>query len=212
MSTRDDLLIELCEQPVQGTGTVLSHSPKDGLYTIESAKGVLTVRRAASCLLAPEVGDRVWFCGDLTQGLYATAVLEQGNDQPRRVCLPAGSSIEAEQGGALTLRADHLHFAATELAVQTEEAILSTKKLTGVGQEAVWSFSKIKVISELLESFADRVIQFARWSQRTVEGLDQLRSRQIDHRAEQTMQLSAQHLIADAKKLVKIDGDQIHFG
>jgi hypothetical protein len=212
MSKRDDILTELCQQAMQGTATVLSQSPKDdGLYTLENASGIFTARQAASCLLVPEAGDCVWFCGDLNQGLYVTAVLQQNSDEDRRVCLPPGSSIEAAQG-ALTVRVDHLHFASRKLAVQTEEAVFSAKKLTGVGQEAVWSFSTIRVISELLESFTDRLVQFARWSQRTVDGLDQVRSRQIDHRAEQTMQLSAQHFIADASKLVKMDSEQIHLG
>lgn len=211
MGTRDDLLVQFCEQPAQSSGTVLSYSREQELYTVENACGVFTVRRAASCLLVPEVGDRVWFCGDPAQGFYATAVLEQGDAEQRRVRLPAGSSIEVEQG-ALTLRADKLHLAATGLSIQAGEAVLAVAKIIGVGCEAVWSFSRIKVISELLESFADRLIQFARWSQRTVDGLDQVRSRQIDYRAEQTMQLSAQNLIADAGNLVKIDGEQIHFG
>jgi len=211
MSVRDDPLIQICKQPVQGTGTVVSYSRAEGLYTVKSASGLFPARRAASCLLEPEVGDRIWYCGDLTEGLYATAVLVRGGGEHRRIFLPPGSSIEAEQG-SLTLRADTLHLAATELAIQADEAVLSARKLTGAGQEAVWSFSRIKVISELLESFADRLIQFARWSQRIVDGLDQVRSRQIDHRAEQTMQLSAQNFITDASNLVKIDGDQIHLG
>ncbi|MCL2345479.1 MAG: DUF3540 domain-containing protein [Desulfobulbus sp.] len=211
MSTRDDPLLQICEQPVQGTGIVVSQSRADGLYTVESGRGVFALRRAASCLLAPEVGDRIWFCGDLTGGLYATAVLERGSDANSRVCLPAGSRIEVEQG-ALILRADTLRLESRTLAAHTGEAVLAAKKLTGVGQEAVLSFTKIKVIGELLESFAERLIQFARWSQRTVDGPDQVRSRQIDYRAEQTMQLSAQNFIADASNLVKMDGEQIHLG
>jgi len=63
-----------------------------------------------------------------------------------------------------------------------------------------------------VESFAERLVQFSRWSQRMVDGPDQVRSRQIDWRAEQAMQLQAQVLIANADKLFKADAEQIHLG
>jgi hypothetical protein len=178
---------------VQGVGVVLSR--EGDRYLVQGAQGAFSARRAASCLLAPETGDRVWFCGDLSQGLYLSAVLERGQTPAR-----------------ISLRADELELAAAKTTLQTDEAVLSARKVTGVGREATWSFASIKVVSDLFESFADRLLQFARWSQRSVDGLDQVRARQIDHRAEQSMQLSAQNLIADASQLVKIDGEQIHLG
>lgn len=96
--------------------------------------------------------------------------------------------------------------------MQADAAALCVGKLTGVGREATWSFGRIKLIGELIESFAERVIQFSRWSQRTVDGIDQVRASQIDYRADQTMQLQAENLVANATKLVKADGDQIHLG
>ena len=45
-----------------------------------------------------------------------------------------------------------------------------------------------------------------------VDGPDQVRARQMDYRAEQTMQLQAQVMIANADKLFKADSDQIHLG
>ena len=111
------------------------------------------------------------------------------------------------------MRADSLRLHGDkQLSVQADAAVLSVQKVTGVGREAVWSFGRIKVIGDLLESFADRVVQFARWSQRTVDGIDQVRSQHIDYRAEHTLQLQAENLVADAANLVKVDGDQIHLG
>ena len=212
MSTRDDTLMQLCAEPVQGRATVLVvHAGPVCMCTVRTRQGDLTARQAASCLLAPRAGDQVWLAGDLEQGIYVTAVLERHELAPEQICLPAGSSIETT-GGALTLRADSLHLAASQLTVQVDSAALCAQKVTGVGREAVWSFGRIKVISELLESFADRLVQFSHWSQRTVDGLDQVRSTHIDYRADQTLQLQAENLIANATNLVKVDGAQIHLG
>ena len=212
MSQRDDPLIALCATPIQCVGTVAAVAPEDGACRVDTPQGAVVARRAVSCLVGPAAGDRVWLSGDLTHGLYVTAVLERSQAAaPLCVSLPAGSSIEVAQG-SLTLRATSLLIASKQLAVQADDAALCAGKLTGVGREATWSFGRIKVISELFESFAERVVQFSRWSQRTVDGPDQVRSRQIDYRAEQSMQLQAQNLIANADNLVKFDGEQIHLG
>jgi hypothetical protein len=213
MSTRDDTLMQLCAMPLHGMGTVLAVAEESGLCTVATLQGELRARPAASCLLVPHAGDRVWLAGDLEQGIYVTAILERGDPaSQQRVCLPPNSTIEVRQG-ALTLRADTLRLAAgQQLSVQADAAALCVQKLTGVGREAVWSFGRIKVISELLESFAERLVQFSRWSQRTVDGMDQVRSRQIDYRADETLQLQAENLVANAANLVKLDGEQIHLG
>jgi hypothetical protein len=205
--------MQLCAMPLHGIGTVTAIGADDGSHVLRTAQGERLARLAASCLLVPQEGDRVWFAGDLEQGLYVTAVLERADpESAARIRLPAQGSIEVA-AGALSLRADALHLVGREqVTVQAEAAALCVGKLTGVGREATWSFGRVKLIAELVESFAERLIQFSRWSQRTVEGIDQLRASQIDYRAEQTMQLQAENLVANASKLVKADGDQIHLG
>lgn len=211
MSTRDDPLMQLCAMPLQGVGTVVSVAHERGVCAVRTLQGELGARQAASCFLAPQAGDRVWLAGDLEQGLYVTAILERSEAAPPRVCLPPGSSLEVAQG-ALTLHADSLRLASRQLSVQADDAALSVQKLTGVGREAVCSFGSIRIVSELLESFAERLLQFSRWSQRTVEGTDQVRAGQIDYRAQQMLQLQADNLLANAANLVKVDGEQIHLG
>lgn len=211
MSTRDDPLVQLCRQPMQATGTVVAATNEAGLYSVNTAQGPLGARRAASCLLEPQAGDRVWVAGDLEMGVYITAILEREAGVPVHLCLPPGSSL-GTTSGVLSLQADSLRLVSRQLSVQAESAALCAQTLVGVGTEATWSFGRVKLICDLLESFADRFLQFSRWSQRTVDGMDQVRSKQIDYRADQTMQLQAENFIADASNLVKVDGEQIHLG
>ena len=210
MSTREDHLLQLCGVPINQAG-VVRHIAAGGLATVVLPQGEIEARQAASCLLAPRAGDRVWLSGDLEQGVYVTAILERAGPGPETIRLPAGSSIEVP-AGALALRAGTLNLQGTTLAVQADSAALCVGAVTAVGREAAWSFGRVRIVSDLIESFADRLLQFARWSQRTVEGIDQVRSGQIDYRAEQLMQLQAQNLVANASNLAKVDGDQIHLG
>lgn len=211
MSTREDAVMQLCTAALQGIGTVRASMVDGRLYEVETAHGRLSARQAVSCLLVPQPGDRVWLSGDIDQGIYVLAVLERDNSAPAQLQVPVDTTIAAARG-TLTLQAATLKLTGAQVAVQADSAVLSAQKVCGVGHEASWSFSRIKVMADLFESFADRVVQFARWSQRTVEGMDQLRSRQIDYRAEQTLQLQAETLVANASKLAKVDGEQIHFG
>ncbi|RZL65868.1 MAG: DUF3540 domain-containing protein [Variovorax sp.] len=213
MSHRDDPLIQMCAMPVpvQGVARVLEASPDGEHFRIEAPQGALSARRAASCLLLPEVGDRVWFTGDLAQGLYLSVVLERQESAPARTRLPAGGRLESADG-QLQLCAGRLALDADTLVLRAGEAAASLGTVSVTGREASWAFGRIKLIADQFESFCDRVQQFARWSQRSVDGLDQVHSRHIDYRAEQTLQLQGQNVVVNATHLMKVDGEQIHMG
>lgn len=194
-----------------GSGVVTQALTTQDHYQLKIGADTLTAMRAQSCLVQPQEGDIV-ACIQADAGIgYITAVLERPSGSPLTLTLPPGTLIHCE-GGALELRADALALRARALSVEGEQAHLSVEQVVGVGRRASWSFGTVKFTAELLEVFAERVLQFSRWSQRMVDGPDQVRARQIDYRAEQTLQLQAQTLIANADKLLKADGEQIHLG
>lgn len=190
MGIRDEDLMQLCVAPMHGVAVVAALDEAAMQCTVQTAQGAVPARQAASCLMSPQVGDRVWLVGDLAHGLYVTAILERAQTGACELRLPPDSVLSVP-AGALTVRAPSLRV---------------------VAGEAGASFGRVKLVADLLESFADKVSQFARWSQKVVEGPDQVRSRHIDYRADQTLQLQAEHLIANGSKLVKADGEQIHLG
>lgn len=195
-----------------------------GHYTLFDGRRTRSARRALSCLVLPAVGDSVACSPDPgaapdagpdvggdSDVAWITAVLLRASDAPLTVSLPPGSTIACTHG-TLVLQADALHLRARALGVEGEQAHLNVEQVSGVGRRASWSYGAVKLTAELVESFAERMVQFSRWSQRMVDGPDMVRSRQIDWRAEQTMQLQAQVLIANADKLFKADAEQIHLG
>ena len=215
MGSPDPKLIALCAAPMHGVARVL-HVDEDGACRIADVggSGEQQARRAVSCLVMPQAGDTVWLAGDLSHGLYVTAVLERDPhcaDGPGRVMLPADAHVESANG-RMTLQAESLKLDGHELAVQARSAAVAVDKITGIGREATWSFQRVKLIADAVETFTDRLLQFAGWSQRTVSGVDQVRARHIDYRADEMMQLQAQNLVANAASLVKLDGEQIHMG
>ncbi len=196
--------------PAPGTAIITEADVASGHCTVTTSSRALRAVRAPSCLVQPRSGDTVTYveAGETT---YITSVLKRQDDAPLTLDLPPGTVIHCD-GGTLELRADVLALRSRALSVEGEQAHLSVDQVVGVGQRASWSFGAVKFTAELLESFAERVLQFSRWSQRMIDGPDQVRSRQMDYRAEQVMQLQAQTMIATADKLFKADSDQIHLG
>jgi len=194
-----------------GTALVTGVDAAAGRYTLDDGRAPCEAVRAASCLVLPAVGDTVACAAGGEGPVWVIAVLRRADDAPLTVSLPPGTTIDSA-GGALVLQADAIHLRARALGVEGEQAHLNVEQVSGVGRKASWSYGAVKLTAELVESFAERLVQFSRWSQRMVDGPDQVRSRQIDWRAEQAMQLQAQVLIANADKLFKADAEQIHLG
>lgn len=195
-----------------GTAVVTARDASSGGYVLDAGYAAQHAWRASSCLVLPEVGDTVAWLATADGAAFITHVLRRGDGEARfTVTLPPGAVIEAA-GGPLELRADALALHARAISVEGEQAHLAVEQVTAVGRKATWSFGVVRLTAELVESFAERLLQFSRWSQRLVDGPDQVRSRQIDWRAEQTLQLQAEVVITNADKLLKADGEQIHLG
>lgn len=212
MTIRDFSIPEPSETAcLPGAAVVMQADARRDHYVVETGRSIRQATRTPSCLVQPQIGDMV-ACLEGREGVaYITAVLERSSDAPLTLKLPPGAVIQCEDG-SLELRADALALRARAINVEGEQAHLNVEQVAGVGRRASWSFSTVKFTAELVESFAERLLQFSRWSQRLVDGPDQVRARMVDYRAEQTMQLQAQTMIANAEKLFKADSDQIHLG
>ena len=199
-------------RPAQGTARVVRMDADDAHLLLHAGDGLKRAVCAASCMLVPQPGDTVaWLAAGEEGACYVIAVLERDEGVASTVSLPPDAVIKSK-AGKLELQAESLTLRSRELSVEAERACLSADQVVGVGTRASWSFGVLRVTAELVETFAERLLQFSRWSKRLVDGPDQVRSRQIDWRAEHSMQLQSQVIIADAEKLLKADGDQIHLG
>jgi len=203
---------------VHTTGKVVGAGPEG--YAVRTGSGVLGARRAASCLLEPELGDEVMIAGDTSERVYVIAVLERATDRPPRIAFHGDVQVIAI-GGTMTLQADaglnlstdaQLRLAANHLMVQSKRVTLLLEKLAAFGGEVAASIGRLRLIGNAVESFVERVTQSAKHSLRTVSETDQVRAGAVDYRANQTVSLHGRNVLATAKQLVKLDGEQLHLG
>lgn len=204
--------------PIHISGQVLGSGPEG--YAVKTALGMYGTRRAASCLLEPELGDTVLVSGESAACVYIIAVLERAGDGPARIAF-AGDTTLTVSGGSMSLSADNgvnlsaggrLAMSSADLLLNCGIATTTIGRLTAIGKEMSASIGNIRLIGNALESFVERLTQFARQSTRTVEGLDQVRSGTVDYRADQNMSLRGTNVLTNAKELVKVEAQQIHLG
>lgn len=203
--------------PIYCAGEVIAISPEG--FAVRSEGGVLGARRAASCLLCPEMGDAVLVGGESSENVYVIAVLERANDSPSRLAvegdlqLAASGSVSVSGQAGLSLSSPaHCVLSSEELTVRSNRATLLCERLSSFGSEINATVGRLRFIGNVMESVVERVMQTAKHSLRMVEGADQLRSGSLDYRAKETLNLHGRNVLATAKELVKADGAQIHLG
>jgi uncharacterized protein DUF3540 len=200
----EELSARIAAIPVHAVGEILA--PAGGRsYRVNVEGDALDATRAASCLLEPEPGDRVLVAGSTVDGAYIIAVLERRNESPTRIGFQGATQITVS-GGGLNVSADE------GLTLHAKHGTAVIDRVSVFGREWVASIGSVKLIGNLLESFVDRLTQFARHSLRVVEGTEQVRGGIMDYRAQQSMSLRGREIVATAEELVKVDGGQIHIG
>jgi hypothetical protein len=205
-------------QSFQDSGTVLR--VEDGRVVVRGATAEHDCRRAVSCVVDPRVDDLVLFAGLAGGERYVLAVLERPGDQAA-VWSPAGSVTIAAADGAVTVAARDgvnvvspaaLRVTADAVSVTAREGDLAVQALSYVGRALAANLDDLKLTALRVDTVAERLSQKLQRAYRTVTEIDQLRAEQGDWSFRKTLGLHAANVIATARDLVKVDGDQIHLG
>lgn len=200
--------------PRQGHATVSASGERlrlrEGMLEFEAS-------RAASCLLVPELHDRVWFVAAEGEA-HVIAVLERAGEGPAQLrvdgeaelnatCLRlrGSESLELETEGRLSARSDKLELRARLAQVALDECTAVLRKLWTHAREST-------LVTRVRELFTERLTSHAKVSTRSVETIDQLRAGAIEHRAQDTALISAKQTLIQGGQIVKVDGAQIHMG
>ncbi|WP_437274651.1 DUF3540 domain-containing protein [Sorangium sp. So ce375] len=185
---------------------------------IELGGGPVAARRAKSCLVAPDAGDRV-LCAVEGDQVFVLAVLEGEAGATTRVV--AEGDLKVQATGRLGLGAgDQIEIAAVKevglfagkLHVRAQTAAAAIEELGLVGRSLEAHLQKAVVVAERMEARADRLVQRAKQAFRFVEALDQVRAGIFDLRAEGLAAVRGENTIVAARTLTKVDGEQVKIG
>lgn len=209
-------LRELDDVVVHGFATALS--VENGTVTYERGRGPRVAPLAPSCLLQPEVGDRILVVEGSRES-YVLDVVRRASDKPARVSVEG--DLDLAVGGRLRMVAKEGLDLVSQRAVRllgrsfdlrAEEGEVAIERLAILGRELVASSRAAKFVTDACESVVGQLRQHVTYSYRTVEESEQLRAKRIDYRTQEEISMRAKHAFVHAADLVKVTGAQIHMG
>lgn len=181
--------------------------------------GTYDARRAKSCLVAPEAGDRV-LCAVEPDGVFVLAVLEGREGAPTkltadgdlhvqarggRVSVCGSAGVDVASGGAVALTGAEVH-------VRAQKGSVAVSELGFFGRLVRAEVTKVALLAQEVDSRMARLTQRAKRVFRFVEEIDQTRAGTVDMRAENLIGIRGENAVVGARVLAKIDGEQIHIG
>lgn len=192
----------------------------DAVLTVRTRSGIWRARRASSCLLEPMPGDRVLVAHDDGDVVYVLAILSRDGAAAHTVVFPGDAQIIAPLGRIGVSARDGVELASPQsvsvvsatLAVQATEASVTIERAEYTGSWLNTCVRRIKLVATSLDAVMDRWTQQVRQSLRRVDELEQVKAGQIDYAARDTFALHGSNALVTAKKLVKVDSEQIHIG
>lgn len=175
---------------------------------------------APSCLLQPEIGDKVLVVTDTEGEDYVLAVLTRAGGSGARLSLPANSDLQT-QGGTLKISgrdglslqsARQVSLQSAQLRVDALQGDVTIHQLAIVGDAWKSCIDTVKTVGRSVDSVLERLHSRVSRSYRRVEELDQVKAGQIDYQADSSLQLHGKYALVTADELVKMDAEQIHLG
>jgi hypothetical protein len=205
-------------QAVQEHGRIVGI--EDEFYRIETDSGPVSVKRAVSCLVKPEVDDTVLVSISNHGDGYVLAVLER--EQTAKTTLSFDTDLDiTTSGGRVAITAGKgvslasgrdMNLISTDVNVHAAKGTVNIGNLSLLGTLFEGHIDRIKVVADHVESFLKRFFQLSEQSFRKVEQLDHVEAGRMNYKAKQSMQLRGEFAQMTAREDVHIDGKRINIG
>ncbi|EMH4164425.1 DUF3540 domain-containing protein [Pluralibacter gergoviae] len=201
MTNVNHTLAHAVTPPVQAAGIVTHRFADDTLTVTREGRG-WHCRRAASCVIVPQVGDTVLITS-VDSHIWLLAVLEQQSPQQSELSVPGDLHIHSQ--GELSLNS-----AALRINAEQGDCHISEMKYSGDRLSAWVSLSRI--VGKRAESVWQTVTQISHHLFRTTRQTEHVRAGQLDMKAEDYVRLHAQNTVITSTAITKVDSEQIHMG
>ena len=196
--------------PIHATAKVVAMNKENQAIEVCLDGAVIRIKKAASCLLMPAVGDVVLVSGADINHAYVIAVLEQANTAQQEIAIEGNVLVSAP---SLTFKSEQLiSMQTTQVALKAQEANCIIEHTQFVGKEMKATIGLVQLVGKVYEAIVDRLSHMSKRAFRITEQTEQVRVGTLDYQAENSARIHAKYTMVTAKDLVKVDSDQIHMG
>ncbi|MBJ2066223.1 DUF3540 domain-containing protein [Serratia odorifera] len=201
MNNINHRLVQAVTPLLQSAG-VVTHCFANGSLSVESEGRGWHCQRAASCVIAPQVGDRVLVAG-VDDRVWLLAVLERANSTAAELSVPGDLHIRS--AGEISLSSETLRVSASQGDCHISDMQYSGDKLSA------W-VSLSRTVGKHAESVWQTITQVSHNLLRTTRQTEQVRAGQLDMQADGYARLHAQNTVITSTAITKVDAEQIHMG
>lgn len=206
-------------QPVHQEFAIIAASRQDGTLIVQTHRGRYEARKAVSCLIDPQVGDRV-LLALAADTAYILAVLERHrqtalgmnfegdvhlNVTQGRLKITAQQGIDLASASDVTTTAENININAVKGRFNIHDLFFQSGFLQAQVERVQW-------LGRFVDTLVDRVSLRAKRIYRTADEFEQVRTGRLDYLVKKLLSFRSRYTIMTAKEDVKVDGERIHIG
>lgn len=209
MSTADSKIVSMIQpNQSQRTAKVLAAGAD---LTLLWAGATIKSKTAVSCLLQPDVGDKVLLEFDDENQAYVLAILDRETVSESSLLLPNNTRVKAKESlileseESISLASKAYSQSSESLAVKFDQAAISGKKLHS-------NIELLHSVSRIMSQVASQAVQKFKSYVRKTEESDQVQAAHMARQVSGLYNMQSKHTILVSEKDTKIDGEHIHMG
>lgn len=188
-------------------------------WIIQSDTGTYNAKKAVSCLVCPEIGDKVLTVSLASGTSNILAILERKQSQTTHLKFDGDVDISSSKSIRMVaneridaLSADKMNFDSNELNIHSNKSSLLFDKLSLSGNEACHSINKIRVLAKYIETVSETSKQVMKNSFRLVSGLESVKAGEIIQRVKKRFTIQSKQVSMLAEQDAKLNGKRVHLG
>lgn len=216
-SAEERLQKPLENEPYVKTATV--EEKINGRFIVNFTGGKREAKQAFSCLVTPEVNDRVLCIEDGEAAWHILGIIERPTNTGMNLSFQGNTCIGVNTGTLdihskeqLTLSSENISCISHKSVHKSQEMFLASNSITASGKELHAAFTTVRLISNLINTMARQVIDKFKGYIRHTEAGDMVKAGQITRCTKGLYALDSKYTIMNSQHSTKIDGEKILMG
>jgi len=188
-------------------------------WIIQTSSATYKAKKAFSCLVCPEIGDKVLSVSLASGGSNILAILERKHAQTTHLKFDGNVDISASQSIRMmaserldAYSAKTMSFDSNDLTVRSNTSTVLFETLSVTGNEAKQSINKIHVLAKYIETVSETSKQVMKNSFRLVSGLESIQAGEMLQKIKKRFTVQSKQASILAEEDAKVNAKRVHLG